>query len=81
MPKNKVFKMIFDYIKKYWYIASAIIILALISVISMLLVPIYVGNSIDVITEVSVDYSVIKENMCLIIIMIMCYMKRSNTLR
>lgn len=70
MPKNKVFKMIFDYIKKYWYIASAIIILALISVISMLLVPIYVGNSIDVITEVSVDYSVIKENMCLIIIMI-----------
>ena len=70
MPKNKVFKMIFDYIKKYWFIASAIIILALISVISMLLVPIYVGNSIDVITEVSVDYSVIKENMCLIIIMI-----------
>ena len=70
MPRNKVFKMIFSYIKKYWYIAIAIILLALVSVISMLLVPIYVGNSIDVIVEGNVNYSVINENVFLIVIMI-----------
>ncbi len=70
MTKQKTMQMIFSYIRKYWYIAIAIILLALIYVLSTLFVPVYVGESIDAITKESVNYDIIISNITRICILI-----------
>lgn len=70
MEKRKVINMIFKYIKKYWYLAISIILLSLISVASTLAVPVYIGDSIDNITEEIVNYEVINQNVVIIAILI-----------
>lgn len=70
MEKRKVINMIFKYIKKYWYLAISIILLSLISVVSTLAVPVYIGDSIDNITEEIVNYEVINQNVVIIAILI-----------
>lgn len=70
MSKSKTIKMIFSYICKYWYIAIAIVLLALIYVLSTLFVPVYIGDSIDAIIKDNVDYGIILSNITKIGILI-----------
>lgn len=70
MSKSKTIKMIFSYIRKYWYIAIAIVLLALIYVLSTLFVPVYIGDSIDAIIKDNVDYEIILSNITKIGILI-----------
>lgn len=59
MDKNKVIRMIFKYIKKYWFIAIAIILSSLVFCIASLFIPVCVGYAIDEIIEGLVNFNAI----------------------
>ena len=69
MNFGKTIRKLKSYLIKYWYLVLLILVFALLSVITTLLVPVYIGKSIDAIIG-TIDYDIIKTNSMIIIILI-----------
>ena len=70
---NKTIRQILSYLKKYYHEVILIFLLSILTVVATLLIPVYIGNSIDAILDSGVIlYDVIRENVIVIIILIIC---------
>ena len=70
MSTKKTIHLLLQYINKYWYYVVTVLFLAIVSVVSMLFIPVLVGNSIDAITTNFVNYDEIMKNALIILILI-----------
>lgn len=70
---NRTIRQIFNYLKKYIIEIIGVFILSILSVVVTLLIPVYIGKSIDAILDNQVVlYDVIKHNIAIILILIIC---------
>lgn len=71
MDKKKVICIILSYVRKYKALIFSLLFLELISIVSMLLVPITVGKAIDAITDEYVDFNILIKYTALIFILVL----------